>query len=134
MNKIIISGRLTKDPDIKALNSGVKVARFNLAVRKRVKKEGHPEADFFICSAFEKIAGLVELYCKKGDRIGVIGYVNTGKFTDKNNIERDRFEIIVEEIEFMSDTKSQNEQAAPTQVTPTQAAPEAPATELPFEI
>lgn len=125
MNKIELTGRLTKDAEIKTLDSGMKLAKFCLAVNRRSKKEEHPEADFFWCQAWDKVAELIGKYVHKGDKVGIVGRVQTGKYQDKNGESRDRFEVVVEEIEFLSEKRSNS--SAPSE-------PSVPPTELPFEI
>ena len=125
MNKIFITGRLTKDPEIKTLDSGTKLSRFCVAVNRRAKNGEHPEADFFWCQAWEKVAELIGKYCHKGDKVGIVGRVQTGKYQDSEGVNHDRFEIVVEEIEFLSEKRSDN--AAPSE-------PGEPQSSLPFEI
>lgn len=126
MNKVLLIGRLTKDAEVKALDSGVKLAKFCIAVNRRGKKEEHPEADFIYAQAWDKIAGLIEQYVHKGDKVGIVGHIQTGRYQDKNGESRERFEVVVEEIEFLSDRKSDSAPVPPTEP--------APPTELPFEI
>lgn len=128
MNKVLLIGRLTKDAEVKTLDSGMKLAKFCVAINRRTKKDEHPEADFVFCQAWDKVADLIGKYVHKGDKVGIVGRIQTGKFQDKDGVNHDRFEVVVEEIEFLSEKKS--ETSAPE----TPSAPVAPPAELPFEI
>ena len=86
MNKVILMGRLTKDPDIR-YSQGEKstaVARFSLAVDRKFKQEGQPTADFINCLAFGKRAEFIEKYCRKGTKLVVEGSWQTGSYTNKD--------------------------------------------------
>lgn len=124
MNKVLLIGRLTKDAEVKTLDSGMKLAKFCVAINRRTKKDEHPEADFVFCQAWDKVADLIGKYVHKGDKVGIVGRIQTGKFQDKDGVSHDRFEVVVEEIEFLSDKKSDSAPSAPV----------APPAELPFEI
>lgn len=127
MNYIMLVGRSTRDPESRTTESGKKVVKFGLAVKRKGKSSDHPEADFFNCTAWEGLGGLVEKYCHKGERIGVVGFVQTGKFTDKNGAEKERFDVIVQDVEFLESKKEQTGTAPSYIPTPK---PES----LPFEI
>jgi single-strand DNA-binding protein len=126
MNKVLLIGRLTKDAEVRTLDSGKKLARFCLAVNRRTKSDDHPEADFFYMLAWEKLADLIGQYCHKGDKVGIVGHIQTGKYQDKNGVDRDKLEVVVEEVEFLSERRSESSPLPPEPVSP-------PA-ELPFEI
>lgn len=128
MNKVLLIGRLTKDADVRTLDSGMKLAKFCIAVNRRSKKNEHPEADFFWCQAWDKLADLIGQYVHKGDKVGIVGHVQTGKYQDRDGVEKEKFEVVVEEIEFLSEKRT--ETSAPE----TPSAPVAPPTSLPFEI
>lgn len=88
MNKVILMGRLTKDPDIR-YSQGEKstaVARFSLAVDRKFKQEGQPTADFINCLAFGKRAEFIEKYCRKGTKLVVEGSWQTGSYTTRMEI------------------------------------------------
>lgn len=126
MNKFYFTGRLTKDAEIRTTSSGNKLAKFCVAVNRRVKNEDHPEADFFWCQAWNQIAELIVKYCHKGDKVGIIGHVQTGKYQDKDGVEHERFEIVVDEIEFLSEKRQESSPMPPEPVDPP--------SQLPFEI
>ena len=98
MNKAALTGRLTKDPTIK--NGDTTVARFNLAVNRRFKKEGQQDADFISCVAFGKTAEFCEKYARKGMKFDVVGRLQTGSYKDKDDKTVYTTDVVVEEIEF----------------------------------
>ena len=105
MNKVILCGRLTKDPEVRQGNSTV--ARYTLAVDRRFKKDGEPDADFINCIAFGKNAEFVEKYLNKGTKIAVVGRIQTGSYTNKEGQKVYTTDIVVEEHEFVESKKSE---------------------------
>ena len=97
MNKVILIGRLTKDPEIR--RSSITVARFNLAVDRRFKREGEATADFISCVAFGKTAEFIEKYIRKGTKICVEGRIQTGSY-EKDGVKHYTTDIVVENVEF----------------------------------
>ncbi|MCR5324164.1 MAG: single-stranded DNA-binding protein [Lachnospiraceae bacterium] len=109
MNKVILMGRLTRDPDVRytqTANSSA-IGRFSIAVDRRFKREGQPEADFFNCTAFGKLGEFVEKYLKKGTKIVVVGSVQNDNYTDKDGNQRYSVQIICDEIEFAESKNAQ---------------------------
>lgn len=106
MNKIILMGRLTKDPDVRYTQDSKAVARFYLAVDRRFKRDGQPEADFFNCTAFGKTAEFVEKYLSKGTKVLLSGSLQNDNYTDGNGVQRYTVQVIVEEIEFAESKKN----------------------------
>lgn len=103
MNNIIISGRLTRDPDIRASQDGNNlIARYTLAVDRMKADSG---ADFISCTAFNKSAEFAEKYLKKGMKIIVRGSLHTGDYIDKEGIKRYTAEVYVEQHEFCESKK-----------------------------
>ena len=102
MNKIIITGRLSKDPVIRYTTGENKtaVASFSIAVDRRIKREGGPDADFFDCTAWGKTAEFMEKYWKKGMKAAISGRLENESWTDKEGNKRISTKIIVDEIEF----------------------------------
>ena len=102
MNKTILLGRLTKNPEIKySQTNNIKVATFSLAVNRRYVKQGEErQADFFNIVAYSKLAEFVEKFLKQGIQICVSGRLQTRNYEDKNGIRRYVTEIIAEEIDF----------------------------------
>lgn len=108
MNKIIITGRATKDPDISSSASGTTFARMSVAVDRRFKRDGEPDADFFNCSAFGKIAEFIEKYGKKGTKFLISGRLENNDYTNKDGQKVRDNRIIIEEIEFAESKKESN--------------------------
>jgi len=102
MNKVIMMGRLTRDPEVRYSQGGSQTAvgRFSIAVDRRFKRDGQPEADFFNCTTFGKQAEFVEKYLKKGTKIVISGSVQNDNYTDKDGNQRYSVQIICDEIEF----------------------------------
>ncbi len=83
MNKIILAGRLTRDPEIRyTQQSNTAIARYTLAVDRLVKREGEPQADFLRCVAFGRTTEFAEQYLQKGTKIAVTDRIQTGSYTD----------------------------------------------------
>lgn len=108
MNKIILMGRLTRDPEIRyAQRDNTPVARYCLAVDKKYKRDDGITADFFQLVAFGKLAGFAEKYLRRGVKILISGRVQTGTY-EKDGIKIPFFEIVVEEQEF-AESKNANQ-------------------------
>lgn len=107
MNKVILMGRLTKDPDVRysQANPPVAVARYSLAVNRRFKKQGEQEADFINCVAFGKAAEFVEKFLKKGMQISIVGRIQTGSYTDKDGKKIYTTDVVAEEHYFAESKK-----------------------------
>lgn len=109
MNKTILIGRLTRDPDIRYTNGDkpVCIARYTLAVDRRVKKEGENNADFIPCVAFGKSGEFAEKYLKKGTKIAVTGRIQTGSYTNRDGQKVFTTDIVIEEQEFCESKRSE---------------------------
>lgn len=107
MNKVILIGRLTSEPEIRytAGENGTAVARYTLAVDRRYNRE-QQSADFLRCAAFGKAAEFAEKYLHKGTKIAVTGHLQTGKYTNKNGVEIYSTDVIIEEQEFAESKKN----------------------------
>jgi len=116
MNKWTGIGRLSKDPDIR-YSTGEKstaVARFTLATDRKFKKDGEPTADFINCIAFGKTAEVIEKWVHKGTKIAVIGHIQTGSYTNKENQKVYTTDVMIEEVEFCESKGNNNSnQSAP---------------------
>lgn len=102
MNRVILMGRLVRDPEIR-YSQGEKstaVARFTLAVDRKFKQEGQPTADFINCLAFGKRAEFLEKYCQKGTKLVVEGSWQTGSYTNKDGQKIYTNECLIENCEF----------------------------------
>ena len=101
MNKIIITGRLTRDPELKTANSGTELCSFTVAVdRSRKNKAGEKVTDFFDCTAFGKGGVFVNTYFHKGDGINIEGRMESRKYVDKDGNNRTAWGVTVEQVEF----------------------------------
>lgn len=109
MNKAILMGRLTRDPEVRYTNGDkpMAIARYTLAVDRRFKRDGQDGADFIPCVAFGKGGEFVEKYCKKGTKLAVTGRIQTGSYTNKEGQKVYTTEIVVEEQEFAESKASQ---------------------------
>lgn len=105
MNRVILIGRLTKDPEIRT-SGNYTIASFSIAVDRKFKRDGEPEADFFNCTAFNKTAEFVEKYCKKGTKMVVEGRVQNDNY-EKDGVKHYGVKIMVDSLEF-AESKSAN--------------------------
>ena len=106
MNKVIMSGRLTKDPTVRYSTEGKGVASFSIATERRFKRDGEPTADFFYCVCFGKTAELIEKYFTKGKQILICGEVRNEEYTNKDGQKVRTTKIYVEEINFMGEKQN----------------------------
>ncbi|MCL1845748.1 MAG: single-stranded DNA-binding protein [Defluviitaleaceae bacterium] len=102
MNKVILLGRLAKDPEIRYTQGAepMCVSRFTLAVDRRFKKEGEPDADFIFCVAFRRTAEFMERYIKKGMQISLCGNISVRSFEDNTGQRKWSTEVIADEVNF----------------------------------
>jgi len=101
MNKVVLIGRLTRDPDLKYIaSSGTAVTNITLAVDRSFKKEGQPEADFLRCVCYGKRAETIATYFSKGRLIAISGRIETGSY-DKDNVKVFTTDIIIEDFQFI---------------------------------
>lgn len=109
MNNVSLVGRLTRDPEIKATNSGSSYARFSIAIDRRGKDAG---TDFINIVAFGKTSEFIERYFRKGQRIGINGRIQTGSYEGKDGKKVYTFDVIAENVEFV-ESKSASASATP---------------------
>lgn len=107
MNKVILIGRLTRDPDIRYTADSTAIARYTLAIDRRFKRDGEAAADFIGCVAFKKNAEFAEKYLRKGAKIAVVGRIQTGSYTNREGAKVYTTDVIVEEQEFAESKKSE---------------------------
>ena len=99
MNKVVLIGRLTKDPDLKfTAGSGTAVSRFTVAVNRQFKKD---ETDFINCVALGKIAETISQYITKGRQIAIVGNIRTGSYDAQDGTKRYTTDVAVESFEFI---------------------------------
>jgi single-strand DNA-binding protein len=102
MNKVVLTGRLTKDPELKfAQGTGTAVTTFTIAVNRRFKREGQPEADFIPVVVFGKQAESTANYMSKGKLLSVAGAIQTRTYDAKDGTKRYVTEVIADEVSFL---------------------------------
>lgn len=134
MNKTILMGRLTRDPDVRYSQgeSATAVARYTLAVDRRFRRDGDASADFIGCVAFGRQAEFAEKYLRQGTKIAITGRIQTGSYTNREGQKVYTTDVVVEEQEFAESKaaagehaggfQSQQNQANPFQSAPTPSA------------
>ena len=134
MNKVILMGRLTRDPDVRYSSgeNSLAIARYTLAVDRRFKRDGEATADFISCVTFGRSAEFAEKYFRQGIRITVSGRIQTGSYTNRDGQKVYTTEVVIGEQEFAeskgaSDNASANYSvpAGAPEVAPEAAAPSA---------
>lgn len=116
MNKVILIGRLTRDPDIRHTQgeNSTTIARYTLAVDRRIKaQEGQKTADFISCISFGRTAEFFEKYVKKGTKLATTGRIQTGSYTNRDGQKVYTTDVLVEEAEFAESKKAAGEQSNP---------------------
>ncbi len=102
MNKVILMGRLTRDPDVRYSQgeSATAVARYTLAVDRRFRRDGDQSADFIGCVAFGRQAEFAEKYLRQGTKIAISGRIQTGSYTNRDGQKVYTTDVVVEDQEF----------------------------------
>ena len=113
MNKAILCGRLTREPEIKTSQSGTMIARYTLAVDRRFQRDGDQTADFISCVAFGKGAEFTEKHLHQGTKVIVTGHIQTGSYTNKDGHKVYTTDVIVEDQEFAESRATSKTQEAP---------------------
>lgn len=109
MNKVLIMGRLTRDPEARysqGANGSMAIARYSLAVPRKFKREGEPDCDFINCVAFGKNGEFADMYLHQGMKIAVVGRIQTGSYTNKDGVKIYTTDVVVEEHEFCESKNS----------------------------
>ncbi|QRN85061.1 single-stranded DNA-binding protein [Clostridia bacterium] len=101
-NKVVLIGRLTRDPELRFTQNGKAVASFSLAVDRAFKREGQPEADFFRISVWGKQAENCANYLSKGSLAAIDGRIEMNKYTDKDGQERTSVDVTANDVRFLS--------------------------------
>lgn len=115
-NKVILGGKLTRDPELKTTASGISVTTFTVAINRRAKQGEEAQADFINCTAWKQTAELVTKFFRKGSSICVVGSIRNRSYTAQDGQNRSVTEVVVDEVQFV-DSKAEN---------PAQAAAPAP--------
>lgn len=112
MNSVQLTGRLTRDPEVRYTDGGLSIARFTLAVSRRFKQDDGPDADFIRCVAFGKTAEFIEKYFTQGRKMDLNGRIQTGSYTNQDGQKVYTTDIVVENVEFGESKASQENRAA----------------------
>ena len=133
MNRVILMGRLTKDPEVRYSQAAepLAVTRYTLAVDRRFKRQGEPEADFINCVSFGKAGEFAGKYFKKGQMVSIVGRIQVRSWDDQNGQKRWSTDIVVEEqyfAESKASFESRNMNQAPVQPTAPVMPPSTPST------
>ena len=120
MNKVILTGRFTRDPEIKYTNEGTSIVRFSIAVnRNYTSSDGQKETDFFNITVWRTQADNCGKYLKKGSKVAIVGSLQNRTWEDKDGVRRSVTVIIASEVEFLTSKNSQdNIEDAPAAVRP----------------
>ena len=109
MNKVILVGNLTKDPELVTTNNGISLCRFTLAVQRRFTSgDGEREADFINVVVWRGQADNCYKYLKKGSKAGVCGSIQTRAYDGTDGTRKYATEVVAEEVEFLSSKGSSN--------------------------
>lgn len=119
-NLVVLTGRLTTDPELKTTNNGTAVTSFSVAVNRNYRAGEEPQTDFINIVAWRQRAEFITKYFKKGSLIGIEGSIQTRKYTDKNGNNRTAFEVIANNVHFV---ESKRDGAAPVSSGATEQAP-----------
>ncbi len=104
LNKVILAGRLTADPELKTTPSGLSVTSFTVAVDRRFQKD--KQTDFISCVAWRQTAEFITKYFVKGSAICIVGSIQTRKYTDKNGNKCTAVEVVADEVTFVESKKN----------------------------
>ena len=110
INKVVLIGRLTKDPELRTTQSGTSVCSFNLAVNRKIQQQGQPDADFISCVAWGKSADNMTTYLHKGSLIGVEGRIQTRSYENQQGQRVYVTEVQCESVQFLEPRGSVQEQ------------------------
>ena len=113
MNSVNLTGRFTRDPDVRYTDGGTTIARLSLAMDRRFKQENGPQADFPNCIAFGKTAEFIEKYFRQGMKMELSGRIQTGSYTNKDGVKVYTTDVVAEAVGFAeSKTASQGNSPA----------------------
>ena len=106
INRVVLVGRLTKDPEIRTTSSGAKVCQYTLAVNRNRKADGQPDADFINCVSWNKTAELMNQYLSKGELIGIEGRIQTRSYDNQQGQKVYVTEVICDSVAFLEPKRS----------------------------
>ena len=101
INRVVLVGRLTKDPVLRKTASGTSITSFTVACNRRVKAEGQPDADFINCVAWKNTADVVNQYTHKGSLVGVEGRIQTRSYDDQSGKRVYITEVVADSVQFL---------------------------------
>ncbi|WP_195283556.1 single-stranded DNA-binding protein [Harryflintia acetispora] len=113
INKAILVGRLTADPELRSTQSGLSVVSFTVAIDRRYSNGGERQADFINCVAWRQTAEFISKYFNKGKLIGVEGSIQTRNYEDKQGNKRTAVEVVVDNASFIG-SKAENGGGSPS--------------------
>lgn len=112
INRVVLIGRLTRDPELRKTQNGTSVCSFTLAVNRRQNQDGTQDADFINCVAWNKLADNIQLYQKKGNQLGIEGRINTRSYDNQQGQKVYVTEVVAENVQFLTPRNDFNEQNA----------------------
>lgn len=107
MNKLVIIGNVSNNPELRTTSAGKNVCNFNVAVNRRKKKEGEPDADFFRVSAWDQLGENCAKYLVKGKKVCVVGSIGCHVYTNNKGEAAANMEVLANEVEFLSSRQDQ---------------------------
>ena len=107
-NLVILTGRLTADPELKTTQNGISVCKFTIAVERQYRQGEERQADFINVVAWRATAEFVSKYFKKGSMIGIEGSIQTRRYQDKDGNNRTAFEVVANNVQFVESKRSQD--------------------------
>ena len=105
INRVVLVGRITKDPILRKTPNGTSVVSFTIACNRRIKQEGQPDADFINCVAWNKTADFMVQYVKKGALLGLEGRIQTRSYDDKDGKRVYITEVVADSVQFLESKK-----------------------------
>ena len=114
-NLVVLTGRLTADPELKTTPNGISVTSFSIAVSRRYRSGETPETDFINIVAWRQTAEFITKYFKKGTMIGIEGAIQTRRYTDKNGNNRTAFEVVANNVQFVEAKRDGNGAGEPAE-------------------
>lgn len=112
INRVVLIGRLTRDPELRKTQNGTSVCSFTLAVNRRQNQDGTQDAEFINCVAWNKLADNIQLYQKKGNQLGVDGRINTRSYDNQQGQKVYVTEVVAENVQFLTPRNDFNKQNA----------------------
>ena len=133
MNKVYLIGNLTRDPEMRSTNTGIPVCNFSIAVNRRFKnaQTGQQETDFFNIVAWRQLAELCSRYLVKGRKVAVFGSIQTRSYEAQDGTKRTAFDIVADEVEFLSAPQSAGASNGDYHAAPSPAPAAAPRAQAP---